>query len=178
MNFEEKKVETQKIGVIKHKGKVTEARRSINKLLEWISKNNLQLEGNSFAIYYTNPANIPSDEMVYEIGIPIAGNPNQDNEIKVRHVPEHYVVSTIHEGKYSSLNETHMKLWEYIFKNNYEVDGFPKEIYLNNPDDVFEEELLTEIQIPIKKSYDYINPEEVPEEEVLKKVDISKKSNS
>jgi AraC family transcriptional regulator len=176
MNFEEKEIETQKVALIKHKGKVNEARRIISNLLEWTSKNNLQLEGNPFAIYYTNPNEIPSNEMVYEIGIPIVGNPTQDSEIEVRYVPEHYVLSTIHNGEYSSLVETHMKLWKYIFKNDYEVDGFPKEIYLNNPDDVYEEELLTEIQIPVKKIYNYINPEEVPEEEVLQEIHISKKT--
>jgi len=175
MNFEEKEIETQKVAIMKNKGKVNEARRVIGDLVEWVLKNNLQLEGSPFAIYYTNPTKIPFDEMFYEVGIPFVGNPNQDNEIEIRYVPEHYVISTIHNGKYSLLVETHMKIWNYIFKNDYEVDGFPKEIYLNNPDNVYEEELLTEIQIPIKKTYNYINTKEVPEEEVLEEIDISKK---
>lgn len=175
MNFEEKEVENQKIGLIKHKGKVDDMRGFIDKLLEWVSKNNLKINGNPFAIYYTNPSKVPVDKMVYEVGIPIIGNPSQDSEIETQYIPEHHVISTIHEGKYSSLSETHMKLWDYIFKNDYKADGFPKEIYLNNPDEVYQEELLTEIQIPIKKMFHY-NPEEVPEEKVLEEIQISKKS--
>lgn len=175
MNFEEKEVENKKIGLIKHKGKIDEVRGIIDKLLQWISKNNLSIDGSPFAIYYTNPTKIPFDVMVYEVGIPIIGNPKEDDNIKIRYIHEHFVVSTIHEGKYSSLSKTHMKLWEYIFKNDYEVDGFPRELYLNNPDEVYEEELLTEIQIPVKKLY-YYNPEEVPEEKVLEEIEISKKA--
>jgi effector-binding domain-containing protein len=34
---------------------------------------------------------------------------------------------------------------EYIMKNGYEIVGAPMEIYLNNPREVSENELLTEV---------------------------------
>jgi len=40
---------------------------------------------------------------------------------------------------------------EYIMKNGYEIFGSPMEIYLNDPGEVSEDELLTEVQFPVRK---------------------------
>lgn len=113
-------------------------------------------------------------EIFYEVGIPFIGILDESDEVKIQIFHEHNVLSTIHEGEYVSIYKTYEDFWKYIFENNYEVDGFPKEIYLNNPDDVYEEELLTEIQIPIKEKFVY-NPEEIGEKKVLKRLNISDK---
>jgi AraC family transcriptional regulator len=40
---------------------------------------------------------------------------------------------------------------EYLMKNGYEIAGAPMELYLNNPMDVPESGLLTEVQVPVMK---------------------------
>jgi effector-binding domain-containing protein len=91
--------------------------------------------------------------MVYDMGIPIANDTEIEgnDEINVVELIEHRVLATVHKGSYSTLNESYKEMVDYSIKNNYDIIGSPKEIYFNNPHEVPEEELLTEIQFPVIK---------------------------
>lgn len=152
MKFEKKNISSQQVAFIKHIGHVEEMGMIIGKLMELIYKNNIQVLGGPFSIYYTDPSMVNPDEMVYDIAIPIAENVKiEDNEVKVKTLPETHVIATIHKGDYKNLNETYQGVWNYIVENKYEASGPPLEIYLNSPEDVSQDELLTEIQFPIKE---------------------------
>lgn len=59
------------------------------------------------------------------------------------------VVSAIHKGPYNEVGVAHTRLFEYIEENNMELARESRSLYLNGPDEVSEEELLTEAQLPI-----------------------------
>lgn len=150
MNFEKKNIESQKVAFIKHIGRVEEMDK-FGDIMEWISKNNIQIVGVPFSIYYTDPSMVNPDENVFDMAVPIAGEVEGTEEIKIKELPACTVISTIHKGSYSNLHEAYKGVWDYMMENKYEMSGVPLEIYLNNPQDVPEEELLTEIQFPIKE---------------------------
>jgi AraC family transcriptional regulator len=151
MNFEKKIVETEKAALIKHVGTVEEMGLVLEKLMKWVSEENVKVIGAPFSLYYTDPSMVEPDEMVYDMGIPIANDVEGNNDIKIKEIPKHTVISSIHKGKYTTLTETYMGIWQYIEENKYVPNGVPKEIYLNNPQEVSPEELLTEVQFPIKE---------------------------
>ncbi|MGL4670345.1 MAG: GyrI-like domain-containing protein [Methanobacteriaceae archaeon] len=151
MNFEKKIVESEKISYIKHIGKVEEVPMVMGKLMEWAYKNNINIAGPPCSLYYTDPSMVDPEEMVYDMIIPVSGDVKGNDEVKIKEVPEHTVISVIHKGDYSSLSETYMGIWNYIQENEYLSNGYPKEIYLNSPQEVSPDELLTEIQFPVEK---------------------------
>ena len=61
-------------------------------------------------------------------------------------------VCIYHKGSYDELGKSYGAIFKYIEKNNYEITQCPRECYIDgvwNKDNV--EDLLTEIQIPVKQ---------------------------
>jgi DNA-binding transcriptional MerR regulator len=58
----------------------------------------------------------------------------------------------IHKGSYTRLGETYQAFWRWIEANGYRIVEPCREVYLNNPDDMPEEEWLTEIQYQLEKA--------------------------
>jgi len=75
-----------------------------------------------------------------------------ESGVGVKMTPALTVVSTIHKGPYDSVTPTYRTLWEWVEDNGYELSGAPMERYLNDPNDVGEDECLTEIIMPIEKA--------------------------
>ncbi len=153
MEIEDKIVEEQRLAIINYIGNVKDMGILIAKLLAWAEVKKVEVIGNPFSIYFTSPQNTDPEEMVYDMGIPISKDTelSEEGEIKVVELLEHRVLSTIHKGSYEILNQTYEKMVEYSIKNNYDIIGSPKEVYINSPHEVPENELLTEIQFPVIK---------------------------
>ncbi|MEA4956215.1 hypothetical protein SDC9_03604 [bioreactor metagenome] len=153
MEIEDKIVEEQRLAIINYIGNVKDMGILIAKLLAWAEVKKVEVIGNPFSIYFTSPQNTDPEEMVYDMGIPISKDTelSEEGEIKVVELLEHRVLSTIHKGSYETLKQSYEKMVEYSIKNNYDIIGSPKEVYINSPHEVPENELLTEIQFPVIK---------------------------
>lgn len=123
----------------------------IGELTRWAMGKGLQIAGTPFTIYYNNPMEVPIEELVFEVGMPIVGETQPEGKVKIKIIPSQMVLSTMLVGPYDKLGEIHMALGEYADKNGYEIIGAPMEIYFNCPTDVSESELLTEVHFPVVK---------------------------
>ncbi|MFX0136847.1 MAG: GyrI-like domain-containing protein [Candidatus Hodarchaeota archaeon] len=85
-----------------------------------------------------------------EIAIPITGRINVEQEFEVKYLPGGKVVSTIHTGAYRNVGEAYTRIFEYARKNGLKIAGLTRELYLTNPKEKPENELLTEVQLPIE----------------------------
>lgn len=153
MEIEDKIIEEERLAIINYKGNVEDMGILIAKLLSWAEANKIKVVGSPFSIYFTSPQNTKPDEMVYDIGIPVSKDTEliEEGEIKVVELLEHRVISIIHKGSYETLSESYKEMVEYSIKHDYDIIGSPKEIYINSPHEVQEEDLLTEIQFPVIK---------------------------
>jgi len=153
MEIEDKIIEEQKLAIINYKGNVKDMDILIAKLLSWAEAKKVEIIGNPFSIYFTSPQNTKPEEMIYDIGFPVSKDTelSEEGEIKVVELLEHRVISIVHKGSYEKLNESYKEMVEYSIKNNYDIIGSPKEVYINSPHEVPENELLTEIQFPVIK---------------------------
>ncbi len=61
------------------------------------------------------------------------------------------VVSAIHKGPYDQVVGIYGAIIEYVFKNGYQIAGPSMELYLNDPMEVAESEILTEVRQPVIK---------------------------
>lgn len=71
--------------------------------------------------------------------------------MKERTLPAVKVVSAIYKGPYDGVEIGYSRLFEYMAEHGLEIAGESRSLYINDPDEVSEEELLTEVQIPIMK---------------------------
>jgi AraC family transcriptional regulator len=89
--------------------------------------------------------------MQFEVGIAFVGEAQEEGNIKIKTFPAQNVLSAIHTGPYSQIAPVYAALMEYATKNGYEVTGPPMELWLTNPMEVAESELLTEVRFPVAK---------------------------
>ena len=60
------------------------------------------------------------------------------------------VISLIHKGSYYNIDKAYSQICKYAEENDLELVLPDRELYLNSPEEVPEEELMTEIQFSIR----------------------------
>jgi effector-binding domain-containing protein len=84
-----------------------------------------------------------------ELFMPVAAPFDAPEGIEVKTQPATTVASTIHRGPYAECAPAYHTLTGWIQEHGHEIAGPPRELYLNDPREVGEDEALTEIQFPI-----------------------------
>lgn len=105
----------------------------------------------SFWMVLRHPDQVPASKLRSEIGFPFQGEAKPEGDIEIKKLPGQHVLSTIHRGPYGKVGVAYAVLFQYASEKGFVPTGCPMEIYLNNPAEVPESELLTEIQLPIRK---------------------------
>jgi AraC family transcriptional regulator len=84
-----------------------------------------------------------------EVAVPIAMCGEETEEITCYELPAAKMAKIVHKGPYQEETATYEKLFAWLAKNNKTIVAPFREIYLNDPHEVSEEELLIEIYAPI-----------------------------
>ena len=121
-------------------------------LFRWVLINGGKVNSYPMALFPAPPEEIPADGVRFEACIPI--DPESDikpgDEVSIRQLPACTVAFTRHQGGFGGVGKTYDRLLGWAGENNYEMAGPSRELYLTNPMQTEEGELVTEIQIPIK----------------------------
>ena len=105
--------------------------------------------GPPFALYF-GPDFDPNDfEMA--VCVPVNRLLEAGGDFEAIELDGGLAVSTIHKGPYSGMEATYSEMDAWMKENGYEVSGPYREVYLNDPNEVGEENLLTEILVPVSK---------------------------
>ncbi|MEE9150281.1 MAG: GyrI-like domain-containing protein [Thermoplasmata archaeon] len=149
-----KTTKAQKLAYLEHTGDY----RSIpydeyfNRLYEWAKEKKVRPGFNSMGIFYDNPEETPPEQCKSEIGIPIVGDAESEEDIKIKELPSMEVAVTKHKGSTKEYQETYRKLNEWIMRNGYEWAGPAMEVYTKKPKTVGEETIVyATVQVPVKK---------------------------
>ena len=70
-------------------------------------------------------------------------------EVEFKVVPGGAVAATTHRGPYAEISPAYHTVTGWIQDHGHQVGGAPREIYLNDPQSVLPDDLLTEVQFPI-----------------------------
>lgn len=84
-----------------------------------------------------------------EVCAPIAEKIEESREIKCYELDGGRMAKIIHRGPYDGFLSTYKKLFDWSSFNQIPIKGPIREYYLNDPDDVEPEKLLTEIVAPL-----------------------------
>ena len=111
-------------------------------------KNGLKVTGPFMTLYHD--CEYREKDATMECVAPITGRIFlSDPEMEVRILPGGKMLSLIHKGSYNKLHEAWSRIGAYAAEKEYVPNGLHREVYLNDPNIVSEEELLTELQIPV-----------------------------
>ena len=111
-------------------------------------KNGLKVTGPFMTLYHD--CEYREKDATMECVAPITGRIIlSDPAMEVRTLPGGKVLSLIHKGSYNTLHEAWSRIGAYAEEREFVPNGPHREVYLNDPNVVPEEELLTELQIPV-----------------------------
>ena len=111
-------------------------------------RNYVKMVGPLMTIYHDHEY---KEEADLEVSVPVSGRVTvADPSIEVRNIPSQRVVSLIHKGPYETMSQAYAKLNEYITRNSLSYAGPIMDLYLNDPNKVPRDEVMTEIQAPIR----------------------------
>ena len=86
-----------------------------------------------------------------EVAIPVAGEPvDPVADVAFAVLPGGEVAATIHHGPYHQVGPAYHALTDWIAEHGHQVAGPPRESYLNDPQEVAEEDLLTRVEWPVR----------------------------
>lgn len=88
----------------------------------------------------------------FDAGIPIAAAPeeiSEESEVKVGQTYAGKVAKVVHVGSYEGLEATYGKLEAWLAANGWESAGAPWDVWVSDPGNTPEEELITHIHWPI-----------------------------
>jgi len=151
MEVKLKKTKPMRAAVVSHVGPYSEAGKLYGEIAKWLGQKKLRIMGPPFGWFYDNPEEVPAHKLRSEVGFPFKGEVKPKGNIKIKEVPARDVLAVIHKGPYSEVGPSYAALFQYAREKGYMPLGCPMEIYLNDPTKVSESELLTEIQLPVKK---------------------------
>ncbi|NMB79672.1 MAG: MerR family transcriptional regulator [Methanomicrobiales archaeon] len=111
-------------------------------------RNGLKVTGPFMTLYHD--CEYKEKDALMECAAPISGKVTAtDPAIEIHALPGGKVLSLIHKGPYSGLHGAWSRIGMYLEEREFEITGPHREVYLSDPNLVAEDELLTELQIPV-----------------------------
>ena len=84
-----------------------------------------------------------------EVCVPLAGPMEPDGGVAMRELAGGSMATTLHRGPYDEIGAAYDAVMDWISREGHTVTGPPREIYLNDPQTVRPDDLLTRIEFPI-----------------------------
>lgn len=163
-----KKFPTTRVAFVMEVGPYGQAvQRGFQKLFAWLGAQNLQPLGNSFGIYYDDPAKVPAEKLRSELCVPVAPNVQGSGDVQVKDVPGFDAATIVYQGE-ANITRAYNEVYDWLRAQGYRDVGPAYEVYLSMPG----EELRAEIFVPIVKAHKRVAKKTVakkPAKKVAKK---------
>jgi effector-binding domain-containing protein len=107
----------------------------------------VQPAGAPFAIYY----NMDMNDLDVEMGFPVASPFRAGGRVKPGTIPGGRTAVSVHKGSYETMEKAYNDIAAFIAKEKAVARGLCYEVYLNDPQTVKPDDLLTEINFPLSE---------------------------
>jgi len=134
--------------------------------------------GGPFGRYFNNPMEVKPEELLWEVGIPVAEGTAVEAPFETKTIPGGLVAYATHVGPYEESSKLWPGVYMWLGMNGYQPSGDAMEIWTGDPEKTGEEGPTTELRAPITKLSKPVPPEvpEVPKApeapEVPEKVEV------
>lgn len=138
---------------MRHTGPYPEIAKTFNELWQWVCSEKRESQAKSgLCIYYDDPVVTPAEQCRADTCVELEQPYPEDSErIRRVEIPAGTYARYRHVGSYSMLGQAYEALCgQWLSTSGYEAANAPPfEIYVNNPYDTPEEQLITDIYIQV-----------------------------
>ena len=99
---------------------------------------------------YTAYYNMDMQDLDMEVGLQVSRELPGRSQIQAGHIPGGKAASAIHTGPYRAMEPTYQALAEWMAKNGLEPTGVAYDFYIDDPAEVSQKEIWTQIYFPLK----------------------------
>jgi len=124
----------------------TDMGRTIELLFEQLAGPGITPTGPVMAIYHEEMT--PDRPWDCEVCVPVTAALTEHPVLHTHEVPGGLVATVTHRGPYDGLKDTYNRVFGWFTEHGHTFAGPPREIYLNSPGEVTDDELLTRIEFP------------------------------
>lgn len=143
------RVKAEIVAYIPYMGSCDKIPELMQEVGQWLQDKKLEMTGLVYGTYFNSPEDVSEDKLQYEIGFGFKGQAEPEDKIGIKEIPEHSVLAAIHKGPYNKVGPVIHAVINYAVKNTYDIVGPITEAYFNDPMVIPEEELLTEVRLPV-----------------------------
>lgn len=120
-------------------------------LFRWVLTKGGQVSSYPMALFPEIPENSTRPNGPFEVCVPVRDRILEEGDLVIRHLPGISGACSRHRGSLSGIHKTYGRIWTWIRENGFTPLGRSREIYLTSPFENSQEDLVTEIQIPVKR---------------------------
>lgn len=148
-----KDVEPLTVAAVQSTGSFEEVSAVFMDLFRWVLVNGGEVVSYPMAIFPAPHGQVPAAGVRFEACIPVETGEDlvPGTEVEIKRLPQTSVAFARHHGSIREVGHTYDEVLKWIGDNGYAVAGSSRELYLTNPLQSEEEDMVTEIQIPVKK---------------------------
>ena len=152
MNVEIRQMNELRVGTVLHVGpyhRISEAFARLGAIAG--AANLFGPEAAMIAVYHDDPKATPAAELRSEAGIVVSPRAELPGELGERRIPAGRYACTVHVGPYEQLGDAWARfMGEWLPRSGERMaDGVSYEIYRNTPATTPQEQLVTELYIPL-----------------------------
>lgn len=150
-----KRTEAETVAFLTMMGPYDQMPGSFERLYSWVGEHGFTPSGPPEAVHFTSPDETPEESAVWELRSPIADEPAPSGPdadgLGVKHVAEMTMAVVTHKGPYETIELSYRELTAWVEEHGYEIAGPPEEVYFSDPNEVPEDEYLTEVRLPVRQ---------------------------
>ena len=121
--------------------------RGFEILMRTLGKEGVSPAGPPLVVYHQMISDAASGDV--EICVPVDRAFSGESEVHERILEGGTMATTVHRGPYQDISTAHETLTRWIAEHGHHIAGPPREIYLNDPQTVPPDQLLTRVDFPI-----------------------------
>ncbi len=147
-----KELTSRKVLFVRHTGPYDQCKTAWEKVCGFAGSKGLMPAVTEFCgLCYDNPEETAPEDIRYDACLVTEADITAEGEIGTQKIPGGKYATCQHKGPYSGLAQTYQEIYgHWLPQSGHEPKHSPSiEVYLNSPEDVPEQDLLTEIQIPL-----------------------------
>ena len=122
----------------------------VHAVLEELGRRGVEPAGPLQVVYHADQVLDEESSAPIEICFPVAAPFDGDGEVYGTELAGGPAAVTVHRGPYAEIGPAYHTVSGWVADHGHELAGGPREVYLNDPREVDEADLLTEVQWPIR----------------------------